>query len=47
MSIARTAELAGCSIAQVKRVTAIHRAKTAPSLAATDIGPDSCSDLQR
>lgn len=25
MSIARTAELAGCSIAQVKRVTAIHR----------------------
>ena len=27
MSIARTAELAGCSIAQVKRVTAAHRAK--------------------
>ena len=27
MSIARTAELAGCSIAQVKRVTALHRAK--------------------
>ncbi len=26
MSIARTADLAGCSIAQVKRVTAIHRA---------------------
>lgn len=25
MSIARTAELAGCSIAQVKRVTALHR----------------------
>lgn len=29
MSIARTAELAGCSIAQVKRVTAVHRAKAA------------------
>lgn len=28
MSIARTAELAGCSIAQVKRVTALHRAKS-------------------
>jgi DNA invertase Pin-like site-specific DNA recombinase len=28
MSIARSAELAGCSIAQVKRVTALHRAKT-------------------
>ncbi len=28
MSIVRTAELAGCSIAQVKRVTALHRAKT-------------------
>ena len=28
MSIARTAELAGCSIAQVKRVTALHRART-------------------
>lgn len=27
MSIAKTAELAGCSIAQVKRVTAIHRTK--------------------
>lgn len=27
MSIARTAELAGCSIAQVKRVTALHRGK--------------------
>ena len=27
MSIARTAELAGCSVAQVKRVTAMHRAK--------------------
>jgi DNA invertase Pin-like site-specific DNA recombinase len=32
MSIVRTAELAGCSIAQVKRVTALHRAKAgAPS----------------
>ncbi|RYF03235.1 MAG: hypothetical protein EOO77_31380, partial [Oxalobacteraceae bacterium] len=29
MSIARTAELAGCSIAQVKRVTAVHRARMA------------------
>ena len=28
MSIARTAELAGCSIAQVKRVTAAHRARS-------------------
>ena len=28
MSIVRTAELAGCSIAQVKRVTALHRAKS-------------------
>ena len=27
MSIARTAELAGCSVAQVKRVTALHRAR--------------------
>jgi hypothetical protein len=27
MSIARTAELAGCSIAQVKRVTALYRAR--------------------
>ncbi|MGJ0240054.1 helix-turn-helix domain-containing protein [Novosphingobium fluoreni] len=27
MSIARTAELAGCSVAQVKRITALHRAK--------------------
>ena len=27
LSIAKTAELAGCSIAQVKRVTALHRAK--------------------
>jgi hypothetical protein len=27
MSIARTAELAGCSIAQVKRATALHRTK--------------------
>lgn len=26
MSIARTAELAGCSVAQVKRITALHRA---------------------
>jgi DNA invertase Pin-like site-specific DNA recombinase len=32
MSIVRTAELAGCRIAQVKRVTALHRAKAgAPS----------------
>lgn len=30
MSIAKTAELAGCSIAHVKRVTAIHRARLAP-----------------
>lgn len=28
MSIVRTAELAGCSIAQVKRVAALHRAKS-------------------
>lgn len=28
MSIARTAELAGCSIAHVKRITALHRAKS-------------------
>lgn len=28
ISIARTAELAGCSIAQVKRVTAAHRARS-------------------
>lgn len=28
MSITRTAELAGCSIAQAKRVTALHRAKS-------------------
>ena len=27
MSIAKTAELAGCSVAQVKRVTALHRAR--------------------
>lgn len=27
LSIAKTAELAGCSIAQVKRVTAVHRTK--------------------
>jgi len=32
MSIVRTAELAGCSIAQVKRVTALHRAKAGVSL---------------
>ncbi len=31
MSIARTAQLAECSIAQVKRVTALHRAKLAQS----------------
>jgi DNA invertase Pin-like site-specific DNA recombinase len=31
MSIARTAELAGCSIAQVKRVTKLHRARAAPT----------------
>lgn len=30
MSIARTAELADCSVAQVKRITALHRAKVAP-----------------
>lgn len=30
MSIARTAELAECSIAQVKRVTALHRGKMPP-----------------
>lgn len=29
MSIAKTAELSGCSIAQVKRVTAVYRAKAA------------------
>lgn len=29
MSIAKTADLAGCSIAQVKRVMALHRAKSA------------------
>lgn len=29
MSIAKTAELAGCSVAHVKRVTALHRTKTA------------------
>ncbi|MBN2974442.1 recombinase family protein [Roseomonas aeriglobus] len=33
MSIARTAELAGCSIAQVKRVTAAHRRRSAPETA--------------
>ena len=33
MSIARTAELTGCSIAQVKRVTALHRAKSADCVA--------------
>ena len=31
MSIAKTAELAGCSIAQVKRVTALHRRNLAAS----------------
>lgn len=31
MSIAKTAELAGCSIAQVKKVTASHRAKAQTS----------------
>ena len=30
MSIAKTAELAGCSIAHVKRVTAIHRSRATP-----------------
>jgi len=30
MSIAKTAELAGCSIAHVKRVTALNRVKTVP-----------------
>ncbi|THG36812.1 resolvase [Sphingomonas olei] len=30
MSIAKTAELAGCSIAHVKRVAALHRARAAP-----------------
>ena len=39
MSIARTAELAGCSIAQVKRVTALHRAKSA-MLARDRLAPD-------
>jgi len=36
MSIAKTAELAGCSIAQVKRVTAIARATRAASASAGD-----------
>lgn len=36
MSIARTAELAGCSIAQVKRVTALHRAKSMSVLTTTN-----------
>lgn len=31
MSIARTAQLAECSIAQVNRVTALHRVKLAQS----------------
>jgi DNA invertase Pin-like site-specific DNA recombinase len=35
MSIARTAELAGCSIAQVKRVTAAHRERTGQAVAAS------------
>ncbi len=40
MSIARTAELAGCSIAQIKRVTALHRAKTGVA-SSMDTGSDS------
>ena len=36
MSIARTAELTGCSIAQVKRVTALHRARSADRIANED-----------
>ncbi|WP_341209573.1 recombinase family protein [uncultured Sphingomonas sp.] len=35
MSIAKTAELAGCSIAQVKRITALHRSKAASTEMAT------------
>jgi hypothetical protein len=31
MSIAKTAELAGCSIAHVKRVTALHRSRATKS----------------
>ncbi len=33
MSIARTAELASCSVAQVKRVTALHRAQAGAATA--------------
>lgn len=36
LSIARTAELAGCSIAQVKRVTAQHRRAVAPDEVVVD-----------
>jgi len=43
MSIARTAELAGCSVAQVKRVTAAHRAK-AVLADAGDRGAESLAD---
>jgi len=43
MSIARTAELAGCSVAQVKRVTAAHRAK-AVLADAGDRGAESPAD---
>ena len=42
MSIAKTAELAGCSIAQVKRVTALHRAKAGgPSISTVGEGEPS------
>lgn len=37
MSIAKTAELAGCSIAQVKRVTAAHRRRTSAAASAKDV----------
>ncbi|WP_242120341.1 recombinase family protein [Sphingomonas lacusdianchii] len=37
MSIARTAELAGCSIAQVKRVTALHRRSVTVSETSLDV----------
>jgi DNA invertase Pin-like site-specific DNA recombinase len=40
MSIARTAELAGCSIAQVKRVTALRRATATTRLAAREATRD-------
>ncbi|RZI39663.1 recombinase family protein, partial [Herbaspirillum sp. HC18] len=39
MSIAKTAELAGCSIAQVKRVTALDRAKGAGTTSAPAADP--------